>query len=56
MSRYPHSLRVLDHARHRNGICGAPFSVVLFDDGESRKLGILFDSPDHHIARLCCFG
>ena len=47
MSRYPRTLRVLDHARHRNGICGAPFTVALIDDGESRKIAILFDSPDH---------
>jgi hypothetical protein len=35
---------------HRNGICGAPFHVVLFDDDvleASRKLGIVFDRPDH---------
>ncbi len=30
-------------AHHRNGICGAPFDVLLFNDGESRKLGILFE-------------
>ncbi len=47
MSKYPSRLRVTDHARHRNGICGAPFTVALIDDGESRKLAILFDAPDH---------
>lgn len=47
MNRFPSTLRLLDQARHRNGIGGAPFSVVLFEDGESRKLGILFDAPDH---------
>jgi hypothetical protein len=33
---------------HRNGICGAPFHAVLFqDDGPeaSRKLAILFEQP-----------
>jgi hypothetical protein len=41
-------------ANHRNGICGAPFHVVLFEDGGdkgSRKLGILFEEP-HHCAVL----
>jgi hypothetical protein len=35
---------------HRNGIGGAPFHVVLFEDDvleATRKLGIVFDSPDH---------
>jgi len=32
---------------HRNGVCGAPFHVVLFDDADSRKVGIVFDAPDH---------
>lgn len=36
---------------HRNGVCGAPFHVVLFHDGESRKLAILFD-PEGHCAVL----
>jgi hypothetical protein len=34
-------------AFHRNGICGAPFHVVLFHDGDSRKLAIVFDEPWH---------
>ena len=34
-------------AYHRNGICGAPFHVALFCDGESHKLAILFDAKDH---------
>lgn len=38
---------IFAYARHRNGICGAPFNVFLFDDGASLKLGILFDEPDH---------
>jgi hypothetical protein len=37
-------------ARHRNGICGAPFHVVLFrDPDEGRMLGIVFDLA-HHVA------
>jgi len=47
MSKYPATVRVTDHARHRNGICGAPFTVAIIDDNESRKLAILFDAPDH---------
>ena len=41
---------IIGTACHRNGICGAPFHVVLFeDDGEegSRKVGIVFESPGH---------
>ena len=41
---------ILDISFHRNGICGAPFHVVLFDDiGDeaSRKVGIVFDEPNH---------
>ncbi len=38
-------IRLNDQARHRNGICGAPFHVVLFDEEHSRKVAILFDEP-----------
>ncbi|HWG42664.1 MAG TPA: hypothetical protein VN688_07750 [Gemmataceae bacterium] len=41
-------------ACHRNGICGAPFEVVLFEDQGpegSRKIAILFDEP-HYCAVL----
>jgi hypothetical protein len=44
------NLTIIDFDHHRNGICGAPFAVVLFqDDGteSSRKLAILFDQVDH---------
>jgi len=37
-------------ATHRNGICGAPFHVVLFeDDGDegSRKVGIVFENSSY---------
>ena len=47
-------IRVIDCARHRNGICGAPFHVVLFDDTDdenTRKIGVLFEEP-HHCAVL----
>jgi hypothetical protein len=43
-------IRVIDFDRHRNGICGAPFHVVLFEDSgdeNTRKVGILFDEPYH---------
>lgn len=47
-------INVIDRAHHRNGICGAPFQVVLFDDvgdENTRKVGILFDAL-HHCAVL----
>ena len=35
---------------HRNGMCGAPFFVLLFRDPEEGKmLGVVFDQ-DHHVA------
>jgi hypothetical protein len=43
-------LQIIHIAHHRNGICGAPFIAVLFDDSGpegSRKIGILFDQPQH---------
>ena len=43
-------LKIIDFATHRNGIAGAPFAAVLFEDqGEegSRKVAILFDTPYH---------
>jgi hypothetical protein len=50
MPGYPGKLRILDWAYHRNGVYGAPFHVVLFDDAHdenTRKIGILFDAPYH---------
>lgn len=50
----PVQIKVVDWAYHRNGICGAPFHVVLFDDVEdenTRKIGIIFKEP-HHCAVL----
>src|SRR5262249_50192795 len=37
---------IIAAASHRNGVCGAPFGVVLFEDGgeeRSRKVGIWFE-------------
>lgn len=47
-------LNVIAIAHHRNGIDGAPFDIVLFDDEgpeAGRKVGIVFDEP-HHVAVL----
>lgn len=41
-------LKIIDTARHRNGVAGAPFYVVLFKERGSnggRKVAILFDDP-----------
>jgi hypothetical protein len=45
-------VRAIDH--HRNGIGGAPFHVAIFDedkvahdDDQGRKVGIIFEQPDH---------
>jgi hypothetical protein len=49
MNRSP-TIRLIALDRHRNGICGAPFHVALFDDIDeenTRKVAILFDAPDH---------
>ncbi len=49
------NLDIIDITSHRNGICGAPFHVVLFSDHDpekgSRKVAIVFDEP-HHCAVL----
>jgi hypothetical protein len=46
---------IISIAHHRNGIDGAPFYVVLFEDNPgpeaSRKVGIVFDAP-HQCAVL----
>jgi hypothetical protein len=47
-------LGIIGIAHHRNGICGAPFDVVLFEDQgreTSRKVAVLFTEP-HHCAVL----
>lgn len=40
-------LNITDLAFHRNGICGAPFHVVLFHAGDIRMVGIVFDEKYH---------
>jgi hypothetical protein len=47
-------LQIIGFDHHRNGIDGAPFAVVLFEDAGpegSRKVAILFEEP-HHCAVL----
>jgi hypothetical protein len=47
-------IKLIDWDYHRNGICGAPFHVFLFDDvgdENTRKVGILFEAR-HHCAVL----
>ncbi|HJT77880.1 MAG TPA: hypothetical protein VJ739_11825 [Gemmataceae bacterium] len=47
-------LKIIDFDHHRNGISGAPFAVVLFEDAGpegSRKVAILFE-PEGHCAVL----
>ena len=39
------TLTALDY--HRNGISGAPFHVLLFRDGQSLKLAIVFEQTGH---------
>lgn len=41
------NLQIITIDYHRNGICGAPFHVVLFHEGGGRKVGILFDRDAH---------
>ena len=43
----PFTVTIEQIARHRNGICGATFHVVLFRDPVSRKLAIVFEQPGH---------
>lgn len=43
-------LKIISIAHHRNGVGGAPFDIVLFEDrgtGGSRKIAILFDQRAH---------
>ena len=43
-------LKILDIARHRNGVLGAPFDVAIFKERGregSLKVGILFEEPNH---------
>ena len=40
-------LKIIDTARHRNGVAGEPFDLVLFKVHREPgvKVGILFDGP-----------
>ncbi len=43
-------LQIIAFAHHRNGIGGAPFAVILFEDAGpegSRKVAILFEQEAH---------
>ena len=43
-------LKILDIAYHRNGVSGAPFHVVLFDDrcnDGRRMMAIIFETDGH---------
>jgi hypothetical protein len=40
-------LRIIEIAHHRNGVGGAPLDIVLFHDGDSRKVAILFEEECH---------
>ncbi len=47
-------LKIIHTAHHRNGVHGASFDLMLFEDHgpeRSRKIGILFEQP-HHCAVL----
>jgi hypothetical protein len=44
------TLTIIDLAHHRNGICGAPFAVILFAEAGaegSPKVAILFEQDGH---------
>ncbi len=44
---YTPKIKVTDVACHRNGICGAPFHAVLFEDKEGVQVAVVFDEPYH---------
>ena len=43
------NVKIKEIAKHRNGVGGAPFYVVLFSDDEAGKnmMGIVFDEKNH---------
>ncbi len=44
------NVKIIAFAHHRNGISGAPFAVILFEDTGpegSRKVAILFEQENH---------
>jgi hypothetical protein len=43
----PFTVTIEQIARHRNGVFGEPFHVVLFRDPVSRKLAVVFGQPNH---------
>ena len=47
ITTYTPKIKVTDVASHRNGICGAPFHVVLFEYKVGTKVGIVFEEPYH---------
>jgi hypothetical protein len=52
----PMKIRVTDIAHHRNGVCGAPFDVALFQEDDAWMVGIVFDRESYcavfHIEKL----
>jgi hypothetical protein len=42
-------LKILDVAHHRNGVCGEPFTVVIFTDAEypGRMVATLFEEQGY---------
>lgn len=43
-------LRIENIQQHRNGVCGAPFHVLIFrDPDEGRMVGIVFEQ-EYHVA------
>jgi len=45
-------LDILQYAHHRNGICGAPFDVLLFRAPESGNMLAIVFEEQHHVAVL----
>lgn len=43
----PIKVTVAEIAHHRNGICGAPFDVALFQENNAWKVGIVFDRESY---------
>jgi hypothetical protein len=41
------NLDILDISYHRNGIDGIPFHAALFHDGNSLKIGVVFETALH---------
>lgn len=42
------NLKIIDASYHRNGVCGAGFTAILFDDADNgRMIASLFDEPGY---------